>query len=159
MSPIHDASKDTIISLLKERGATLDSRDRIGRTVLHHTYNAFHSDRMASLIRTGANLNVQDDIGWTPLHYFCYAGMSEDVTELLIQMGANVNIADSDGWTPLHVACWRGRKQFLQKLLDNGASCDAKTKNGESPHQIAKDRGHQELARILALVSYLFYAL
>jgi hypothetical protein len=148
---MHDATKDNIVMMLKQKGANIDVRDKIGRSVLHLTYNSFQSDRMASLIRMGAQVNSQDENGWTVLHYFCYASQSEDVTEMLIRMGADSNLADKEGWTSLHMSCWRGKKAIVQKLVAFGAKHTLKTATGKTPRQLAVERGHHELARFLAL--------
>ncbi|VEP15618.1 hypothetical protein H1P_3510007 [Hyella patelloides LEGE 07179] len=73
------------------------------------------------LIRAGANVNVTDEKGRTPLHNVVarnyYSAMS--VAKLLIDAGANVNATDNQGKTPLNLA----QREHIEKLLiDAGAN-------------------------------------
>ncbi len=69
-------------------------------------YEAFSKaniQELNNLIKAGANVNVKDNNGNTPLHVA--AGYRRvDATEALIKAGANVNVKDSNGNTPLRVA-------------------------------------------------------
>lgn len=55
-------------------------------------------DLAAMLLDGGADPNVQDDNGWTPLHWSAFWG-HDDVCELLLCSQADPNVADSCGWT------------------------------------------------------------
>ena len=49
-----------------------------------------------------ADLEAEDEHGWTPLHAAA-VGNSVDVVRLLVdEYSADVNSTDADGWTPLH---------------------------------------------------------
>ena len=52
-------------------------------------------------LAAGTDVNVKDDIGWTPLHAAAWHGQKE-VAELLIVEGADVHVKDKEGSTPLH---------------------------------------------------------
>ena len=52
----------------------------------------------------GADVNVKDKVGWTPLHLAAFNGHKE-IVELLIANGADVNAKSDDvGRTPLDLA-------------------------------------------------------
>ena len=53
-------------------------------------------DRVRELIAAGADVNQQNNDGWTPLHWAAYNGHQE-VVQALIAAGANVNQQDNDG--------------------------------------------------------------
>jgi len=57
------------------------------------------------LIALGADVNVQDYSGKTPLHYACGKNDPE-LVDLLLSNGAKVNIKDNLGFTPL-VSCFK----------------------------------------------------
>ena len=54
-------------------------------------------------LSAGADVNVQDFDGWTPLHWAAMEGHKK-IAELLITNGADVNTIDVDGKTPLDYA-------------------------------------------------------
>ncbi len=55
------------------------------------------------LISNGANTNVKDEYGNTPLHYASMCGNLE-VVKYLINKGADINKKNNKGNTPLHYA-------------------------------------------------------
>ncbi|KAH2585565.1 hypothetical protein KXW93_008640, partial [Aspergillus fumigatus] len=64
----------------------------------------------------GADVNVCDKEGWTPLSRASIRG-HEEVAKLLIDKGADVNAGDSDGWTPLSRTLLRGHEEVAKLLI------------------------------------------
>ena len=95
------------------------------------------------LIRGGANVNVKDEHGWTPLHY---ATSHIEVAKVLIDNGANVNAENKYGTTPLHFA---GSTEVAKLLLDNGADVNARDGKGQTPLHKAVSEAHPEVADLL----------
>lgn len=48
----------------------------------------------------------------------------------------------TSGWTALHQAAWFGDQAAVTRLLDMGANMNAKGRNGETPPQVAVQRGN-----------------
>ncbi|MEL4895235.1 ankyrin repeat domain-containing protein [Crocosphaera sp. Alani8] len=69
------------------------------------------------LIAKGANLNVCDDRGYTPLHIASKEGYM-DIVKLLINNGADINVQTTDGCRPLYMAALGHNKDIAQTLLD-----------------------------------------
>jgi len=99
-------------------------------------YNAISEERVdviEALIRNGADVNVKDEYGRTPLRraaQFC----QKKIVELLIANGADVNAADSKyGATPLFQAVMNGDIEVVKILVAAGADVKAKTKDGYTP--------------------------
>lgn len=69
--------------------------------------------------------------------------------ELLIQYGADVNAQMWNGWTALHEAAFRGNTSVIKRLLQEGASVDAKDDYDIQPVFTAAQYGHVECLKIL----------
>ena len=63
----------------------------------------------------GANLNTEDEKGYTPLHLSLNSG-SLEVMETLIKHGATINAKNKEGKTPLKLALEMDRKDMANLL-------------------------------------------
>ena len=100
------------------------------------------------LLEGGADPNVADDYGWTPLHFVARALRQKymaAVAELLLDYGANPNKADQIGRTPLHYAVLYRAKEVVQVLLDREADPLKPDRNGMTPQSVS-DREAAEIA-------------
>jgi L-ascorbate metabolism protein UlaG (beta-lactamase superfamily) len=73
-----------------------------------------------TLIEEGAEVNVTNDRGQTPLHKAVQTG-SMELVQMLIQNSARVNVSDQTGRTPLHMAQDWGDESLIRMLTQNGA--------------------------------------
>ncbi|MCL2832942.1 MAG: ankyrin repeat domain-containing protein [Treponema sp.] len=80
----------------------------------------------------GEDLNLQDDLGNTALHYICMKG-DTDLAELTIKAGVRIDLENISGETPLHIAAARGSVIISGYLLDKGADINAVTMEGMTP--------------------------
>ena len=72
------------------------------------------------LLEHGADINVQDDEGRTPLHTASYFGALE-VVRVLLEHSADVEVKGEDGMTALQEAAERGHGKVVELLREHGA--------------------------------------
>ena len=85
-----------------------------------------------SLLNQGANVNVREKDGQTPLHYAAYLN-NINIAKLLIDSGADVNVQDEDGWAPLRWAVRAENFDLVKLLIENGADVNVQDKDGCAP--------------------------
>lgn len=77
-------------------------------------------DIINTLVKTGCNVNFQDQDGKTPLHYASELGQ-DDTLEILLNNKANPDIQEKRmGKTPLHEAIENGQFNAVQILCELG---------------------------------------
>jgi len=99
----------------------------------------------------GANPNVTDEEGRTPLYMASLFGRLEVVKELLSAPGggANPNIATKDGRIPLYWASYYDHLEIVKVLLAAGADPSVANKNGNTPLLCAIINKHFEVIELL----------
>lgn len=107
----------------------------------------------AMVLDAGADPNVPDSEGWTPLMVAGSSG-SVPLVELLIQRGAQVNRkakagTSLDGMTPLMAASHRGNNQIVELLIQNGAEVEALSSTGMTALLVAASQGHESTVQVL----------
>ncbi len=101
------------------------------------------------LIKAGADVNVRNKFGVTPLIMALQNGHAV-VVKLLLAAEADVNAAlKTNGVTPLFMASLQGHSKVVKLLLAAGADVNAKTNRGDTPLSIAKMRGHTRVVKFL----------
>ena len=75
----------------------VNSRDELGATPLHKVSEKVDEGAVQYLIDIGANVNVQDQNGDTPLYVAVFNGQLENV-KCLIENGATIDNPDSPYW-------------------------------------------------------------
>lgn len=152
---VGDASRLT--ELLREKKARASERNGPGLTPLHIAARGNHVDAIRVLIDAGADVNAIDAPsdsdaaanGWTPLHLAVIAGNAR-AADLLLQRNASVNAADRRGnFTPLHYAAWAGDAAIVRLLLAGKADRGAKDKVDRTPLDLAGERNHLEVVKLL----------
>jgi len=105
-------------------GGVLNSRDKeAGEGALHIVARKGDSTWLRYLIQKGANPNIQDGRGNTPLMIAVETGYAEGV-QILLRYGANVNLGNSSGETPLIRAVQMRKLDMVRILLEGGADPD-----------------------------------
>ena len=149
-----------VIDFLIKKGADVNIKNKKGQTPLHsfiHTLiykkrkiftlpkSTFHRRKsfdkkkylnylktIKFLIKKGADINITNKEGQTPLHYILQKGNSTLIQEIgpFIIKKTDVNIKNKKGETPLHLA---KTIDTVQLLIKKGANINAKDIQGRTP--------------------------
>jgi ankyrin repeat protein len=122
------------------------------------------SETAKILISAGADVNIKDDNGSTPLHHI----RSADIAKMLVDAGADVNAKNKWGQTPLHCITMYTKKEetredmqdFFQEsmkgfieiaqiLVSAGADVNAKDDRGRTPLLDATMQGNIDFFKTL----------
>ena len=129
-----------VIALLIESGAEVNARNESGMSPLHRAVRTAPRDivlvtyggsgpavktgpwleRAAELLEAGADPDLPDANGDTPLHIAAQA-FDTALVSLLAGVGADVNMRNDSGETPLQVARNHANAAVARRLLDLGA--------------------------------------
>ena len=126
-----DIAKNT----LKEFG--IDTTDGEGRTALINAVIENKPDFVYWLINNGANINHQDRIGYSVLHFIGQDKLV-DFAKYFLEKGADPNLQDIHGNTPLWTAIFNEKIQthnsgVVKLLLKFGANPDITNNYGKTP--------------------------
>ena len=98
----------------KDARRLMDDR---GKTILLIAALWGQSDCCSVILRHHPDINVKDNIGFTPLALACQAGDIGTV-RLLLQHGARVSY-DRDGFTALHIAAVRNHADVVEMMVND----------------------------------------
>lgn len=123
---------------LNEPGSTIvNTRDvTTGQTALHIVTQRRDLTWMSYLIGKGANVNMRDTQGVTPLQLASNLGFIEGI-ELLVESKARIDEPNDAGETPLISAVHRRNTAMARILLKAGADPDRKDNSGRSARDYA----------------------
>jgi ankyrin repeat protein len=138
-----------MVKLLVEYGA---DKDRLynEETLLHHVINIQNLSIARILLMYGANKEIKDYRGSTPLNLAVNLGNFQIATWLL-ECGANVNTTETEnGYTPLIWAAFDGREEMLHLVCEFGADLSIRdTRSDLKAEEWATLRGYHHIAQIL----------
>lgn len=145
---------EQLISALLASGADINLANNAGQTALQffvgskaptiYTSKRGHDVALAAILRAGADAEVRDVEGRTPLFHLAQAGdidkrSMESISKTLIDAGADLDTRDQEGRSLLHAAAGRLNADSLEFLLQNGARVDAVDSHGNTIwHEAAK---------------------
>ena len=165
-SSIGDVSQ--VMELLS-RGVDINMIDAMEKSSLHHaslkslspTFKQGHSfftgDRsrdghlrvVKHLVENGADVNMRDHHGFTPLHLSVRGGHLDIAAYLLEEGEADVNLPAKSGYTPLASAAENGNLDIVDYLIDHGADLDSSSVSGSTVVLNAVKNGHIDVVRCL----------
>ncbi|XP_054853873.1 ankyrin repeat and protein kinase domain-containing protein 1 [Eublepharis macularius] len=116
--------------------------------LLHLTVAQGNFEKVASLLREGADVNWKIPCSYTAL-ILAVQKRSLGIISLLLKHGADAGMADKDGWTPLHFVAQNGDDRIARLLLDHRANVDAQELDGWTPLHLASQNNFENVVRVL----------
>ncbi|PHH74930.1 hypothetical protein CDD80_2741 [Ophiocordyceps camponoti-rufipedis] len=133
----------SVMELIEKAGARLGCPSR---NALH--WAAEEGRGWESMVGDGSLINVQDEMGRSPLHLAVLSRCFDLVQELLAS-GAHTELADVLGRTALHCAAAGGDEAITTALLSAKADVDAVDRMRQSPAHLAVTWGTSPVLQIL----------
>jgi uncharacterized protein len=84
-----------------------------------------HFDLASQMLECGAEINIRNEQGWTPLIWASIKGRT-DIVQFLLAHGADVHICCNDGWNALTGAHFKNRTDIAALLKEKGATFPSK---------------------------------
>lgn len=136
--------------------ASLIMRRFAGQTLLHYAAEFGSTKIVSMLLILGADANVHDNGGHTPLYRVangCATEAGPWIVQALADAGADVNAATGvNRTTALHMAARRGHVDLARALIACGAKIDVRDRKGDTPLQRA--RNCRRLAVVQLLIEH-----
>jgi ankyrin repeat protein len=136
------------VRLFLEKGADPNrAHHKVQITALHLACGGGLVNVCKELLAHSADLEAQDNQGWTPL-MFCAQEGHLDCLEMMLSRQANVNATDLAGRTCLMQAARCGHLDVARRLIAAGASIDAKS-GWATSLVVAATAGHTAIGELL----------
>lgn len=124
---IKDGKIDEVIDMLNKNPKRSKDINEDGISALHCACVSDQMEAVGVLISRGADIEVRDIEGQSPLHYSSRLGR-EHIVGVLLSQGAHVNGKDKWGSTALHFACTWNHQSIALLLVQNGARITTREK-------------------------------
>lgn len=149
---VHSARTGDIDALKKalDEGVAINVFDNLDQTALIAAVSQSKLDAVKLLVKRGADVNLVDRAGWSPLHFAVYFSTDTAVIDALIAGGAKLNAQNDRGITPLYFASITGHELQVKRLIAAGADRNLASKSGYTPLRVAQIKGLQGTAALLS---------
>jgi ankyrin repeat protein len=147
-TPLFVAIQNKQIALARELfdyNSPITTHNNKDNTILHEiakTNNKSLYDKLLSKkISLAEFINHKNKDGIAPLSFAAQQTGPTDILIALIESKADINTEDYEGRTPLHHASEHDNIEALRILRNHGASCEKRTKNGNTFAHSAAEKG------------------
>lgn len=138
---------DVVKFFLEYNPSILNTASKTGETLLQIAVKKNHPAVLRCLLDRGADVDIVENGGWTPLH-----GAAEwnypDMVRALVDHGADIHAKSESGSTPLRCAVDCGNLEIADYLLECGAD-SSEFLGGVGLLHAAAQNGHREIVELL----------
>ena len=129
---------------------SINALDNLGYTPINRALEYGYMNIAKLLIEKGANVNIKNNFGNSPLHFTANKN-DEEMVQLLIKCidKTSINGQDNQGNTPLHNALENGYIKIAKLLIREGADINIKNNSGNSPLHFAVYENCKEVVQLL----------
>ena len=113
--------KSAVISKISKAGRLFGAKSHQSITMHKLAFKARRNMTVRALLERGADPNIADRKGLTPLMAACRAG-DEQLVKMLLEYGSKIRPAESHGNTALHFAVMAGKPAVVKALFDKHSS-------------------------------------
>ncbi|CAM9154744.1 unnamed protein product [Ectocarpus sp. 12 AP-2014] len=154
----------TMIKFLVDKGADINSATwrpgafPSGSRAIHVAVSSGYGgalDALRELIKAGADLNVRNCQGCTPLMMACRVDKEGaervELARELLKAGVDTTLVDADGRAALHYAAYSGNEALIQALLSKGSlsTLNLATQDGKTALCVAVEFVHCGVVSLL----------
>ena len=127
-----DGGNPAIVSRLLELGADVNQRLAVRNgTVIHMAASKGNAEVVRLLVEHGADIEAEDEDGWTAVFYAALSGDLETI-QYLCDQGADIQRTTGEGFTPLIAGMENGQLEVARLLVELGVDIHARDSYGGS---------------------------
>lgn len=151
-SPLYFSNTKEMTKILIKRNAmdlkNIDKKYIDDKTQLFIAAENNEFQKAKLLIQSGANINISNNRGVTPLIQVSDY-KNQDFASMLIENGADINAQNSSGCTALWYAAQKGLISTVHNLLEHDADPNIANNSGNTPVGISASRGFLRTTELL----------
>ncbi len=159
---IKGGDKAAVERLLERDRTLVDARNEQGLSPILAALYRSEDDIAAAILRRGPKLTVfeaaaagdaarvRQIVGRDRGEATAVGAVDIEIVRMLLAAGADPNAKSQSGSTPLHTVGFTGDREGLDLLMRHGADLAIKNNDGKTAAEIARERGHGEIAERLA---------
>lgn len=131
------------------KGVHIDTRNSLGETAMRIAAKNNDLNTTRFLLDKGANPNIADGIGRSPLSCAAGEGFNALLKLLLTAPDIYVDVQKKDGDTALRLAVIHNQTESVRLLLEAGANPNIQNEDGNTPLIRAVAQGYTEITKLL----------
>lgn len=125
---------------------SVDNKTADGWSLLHIASYFDFSLAVTLLLKKGANINIEEKNGTTPL-LMAVSNNSVSCVDTLLQHDALIDKANKKGFTPLMSASFNGNQEILEILIEKNPNLELQDNKGKNVFDYAEEKNHNNAVR------------